>query len=604
MFPPSKSYRKWKILKKILPMESAKDISTGKGHEDSQKSSESFGIKDDEKVHDDDENYVDVSKDSFLQDRTSPGANSDNVKQEKTIENPYIISLDIGTTSLRSHIYDKNGFIRGSSSKRIELLHPKPGWSEMVPDVLYKQVVSCITESMKAASIKVNQVTCMGITTQRNTFITWDRETGEYFHNFLTWQDLRARDTVKNWNRSYKMKFLNSGSSILHTFTRQKRFLAASVLKFMSPQVTMRLLWCLEHVEKLKARVVDNQVMFGCIETWLLWKLTGGKVHATDYSCASGTGLFDPFQVEWSTIVCNLLNIPMSIFPTVKDTSGFFGDTDPCIFGESIPITSVVSDQTGAMFGECCFNVGDIKCTMGTGTFVDLNTGSTPHASIAGLYPIIGWKIKNELVYVAEGLIGDTGTVMEWCKSLDLYEDVSETDTIAESVQSSDGVYFVSAFSGLQAPINDDKASSLLIGMKPSTTKAHIVRSVLESLAFRFKILYETILTETRIPLSYIRADGGVCNNNFLMQLMSDLTHQPIDRAKQRGDMTSLGTAFLAGLATGLATGVWKSKDELYDIRQSERVFEPNEETWTKYKHTFSQWERAVQRSREWYTES
>ncbi|CAC5413228.1 GK5 [Mytilus coruscus] len=246
-------------------MESAKDISTGKDQEDIQKSNESFGIKDDQKGHDDDENYVNVSKDTFLQDRTSPGAKSDSVKQEKKpIENPYIISLDIGTTSLRSHIYDKNGCIRGSSSKRIELLHPKLGWSEMVPDVLYKQVVSCITESMKAASIKVNQVTCMGITTQRNTFITWDRETGEYFHNFLTWQDLRARDTVKNWNSSYKMKFLNSGSSILHTFTRQKRFLAASVLKFMSPQTCIIVL---VPKDKTETKIYNRKVDFNCTIT-------------------------------------------------------------------------------------------------------------------------------------------------------------------------------------------------------------------------------------------------------------------------------------------------------------------------------------------------
>ncbi|XP_067669796.1 putative glycerol kinase 5 [Haliotis asinina] len=510
----------------------------------------------------------------------------------------YILAVDVGTSTLRGHIYDKNGVNRGTSSKKIDILHPKTGWAEMDPEVLFLQVKQVMQESIRAANITVQQVKCMGLATQRATFMTWDRETGQPFHNLITWQDLRASHYVREWNRSYTLKALNSGSKFLHVFTRKNRFLAASVLKFMSKQVTMRLLWALDNIPELRKRAFEDQVMFGCIDTWLLYCLTGKKVHVTDYSNASCTGLYDPFQVEWSKIVCNMVNIPMSILPEVKDTSGLFGQVHPDILGQSIPITASVADQQGAMFGQCCFEVGDIKCTMGTGTFIDLNTGNKPHASVAGLYPIIGWKIKDELTYLAEGLAADTGITLDWAKSLGFFDDVTETANIANSVEDSAGVCFVPAFSGLQAPINDDRAATSIIGLTPNATKAHIVRAMLESLAFRFKVLYETVLVETKIPLSYVRADGGVCSNDFIMQLMSSLVNTSIDRSKQP-DMTSLGAAFLAGLAAG----VWENKEQLLHLRKSSRVFEP-QSVWSQYKDIYRQWERAVTRSLQWYREA
>ncbi|KAL4219808.1 putative glycerol kinase 5 [Mactra antiquata] len=510
----------------------------------------------------------------------------------------FIVSVDVGTTSLRSHIYTNNGLIKASSSKKIELIHPKPGWVEIDPELIYKQTVDCIGESIKAAGIRVDDVTCLGISVQRNTCLTWDSETGKPYHNFITWQDLRARDYVKSWNNSLTLKALNSGSKFLHVFTRKKRFLSASVLKFMSPQVTLRLLWLLDNIPELRKKASEGIAVFGCIETWLLWKLTGGKVHATDYSCASTTGMYDPFQVEWSSIVCGLVNIPMNFFPEVKPTSGLFGHVEESIFGSKIPITCLAGDQSASMFGECCFNVGDIKCTLGTGMFINLNTGESPHASIAGLYPIIAWKIGDKLTYMAEGVASDTGTMISWAQKLGYFDDVRDTSSIAESVQDTDGVYVVPAFSGLQAPINDDKAVTLMLGMQPSTTKAHMVRAILESIAFRFKLLYETVLNETRIPLSFVRVDGGVGNNDFLVQLMADLTNQVMNRSTQTENMTSLGTAFFAGLAVG----VWKDLSELADIRNTEKDFEP-QPTWGKYKYVFQQWERAVNRSKLWYAD-
>ncbi|CAI9722036.1 putative glycerol kinase 5 [Octopus vulgaris] len=512
-------------------------------------------------------------------------------------EEVYVLALDIGTTMIRAYVYDRNINIVGSFHTKAKLLHPQPTFCEIEPDTLYNQVLYCLDGCIKDSGLTYSQITCMGMATQRNTFITWDRETGKPFHNFITWQDLRGKEYVKDWNHSYTMKALNTGAKLLHTFTRSPRHLAASVLRFLSPQVTMRLKWLLNHNELLKDRLYQNQVLFGCIDTWLLWKLTAGRVHATDYSCASSTGLFDPFQMEWSSVVCKLLDIPMTIFPELKDTSGLFGRCDPQILGAAIPITGIVADQQGAMFGDCCYTVGDVKCTMGSGTFIDLNTGNQPHASIAGLYPLVGWKIGSELVFIAEGVSSDSGCVLEWAKSLSIFEEESKLADIAESVPDNGGVYFVAAFSGLQAPINDDTAVTTMIGMTPNTAKAHVVRAILESLAFRFKLLYETMLTETKLPISSVRVNGGVSNNRFVLQLMSDLTSQVIEKSKFT-DMTNLGVAFLAGLGHG----IWKCKEELFKLRGCDRVYTPQKK-WNKYKNIFRTWERAVNRSKKWYSQ-
>ncbi|PVD18809.1 hypothetical protein C0Q70_21362 [Pomacea canaliculata] len=504
------------------------------------------------------------------------------------LDNPEVI-----TKKQEERKKKKDGF--GGGGEGLEIEHPKPGWFEIDPFKLFDDSCAVVKSSLAAAGLQASQVTSMGIATQRNTFVTWDRETGEVYHKMITWQDLRASEAVASWNSSYTLKALNKSAKLLHFFTRRNRHKAASVLKFMSKQVTMRLLWVLTNIPNVKRRAFEGNVMFGCIETWLLWKLSGKKLHATDYSCASTTGIFDPYSMEWSPIVCGLVDIPMSMLPEIRDTSGDFGTTEPDLFGAPIPIKSLVADQQGSMFGQCCFYVGDVKCTMGTGTFIDMNTGKIPHASIAGLYPLVGWSIGGKVTYLAEGHSADTGNVMGWANSIGLLDDVTQSSSLAASVPDSGGVCFVPAYSGLQAPVNDDKACTSIFGLKLGTTKAHLVRAMLESMAFRFKILYETFITETKIPLSCICADGGVSTNDFLMQLMADVTNQSIERSAD-SDMTSRGAAFLAGLASD----VWKSQEELKAMRKIDKVFEPAD-TWSKVRSSFYLWERAVSRSLNWY---
>nr|XP_058973546.1 putative glycerol kinase 5 [Pocillopora verrucosa] len=508
-----------------------------------------------------------------------------------------IISIDIGTTTIAGHHFDSSGISLYHTSRKVELLYPQPGGVELDPDVLWEQFVDVITEVMEASNLQAEDVTALGISTMRGTFITWDRKTGKPYHNFISWQDMRAGHCVESWNKSLTLKSLNVGSKFLHMISRQKKYLAGSVISFSTQHTSIRLHWLFKTHPDLAKKADLGNLAFGTIDSWLIWKLTKGQLHVTDYSNASGTGMFDPFIMEWSSIMTSLLSVPLSIFPKVVDTSGLICESHKAIFGAPIPVRALVADQQAAVFGQCCFDAGDVNCTMGTGSFIDINTGPYPHASVAGLYPIVGWKIGGETVYLAEGNAAGCGTAMEWAHSMGFYDDVSQTSDMAFSVETSGGVYFVPAFNGLQAPINDNKACVSLMGIKSTTNKAHIMRAILESIAFRFTQLYETVVEETHIPLmSSVKVDGGISNNDFVLELMSSLTCQTIDRPSQT-DMSTLGAAFLAGLSAG----VWKSRDELKAIRCSQALFQPKASIRDKFLKNFDEWKEALHRSMNWY---
>eukprot|EP00070_Physeter_catodon_P024561 XP_023987672.1 putative glycerol kinase 5 isoform X2 [Physeter catodon] len=330
----------------------------------------------------------------------------------------FVLGLDVGSSVIRCHVYDRAARIRGSSAQKVKSLYPQAGWVEIDPDILWLQFVSVIKESVKAAGLEMNQIVGLGISTQRATFITWDKKTGKHFHNFISWQDLRAIELVKSWNSSLLMKLIHSSCRVLHFFTRSKRFLAASLFTFTTQHVSLRLAWILQNLTEVRKAIEEENCCFGTIDTWLLHKLTKGSEFATDFSNASTTGLFDPYEMCWSKLITSLLSIPLSLLPPVKDTSHNFGSVDEEIFGVPIPVVALVADQQSAMFGECCFQTGDVKLTMGTGTFLDINTGNHPQQSVGGFYPLIGWKIGQEVVCLAEGNAGDTGTAIQWAQQL------------------------------------------------------------------------------------------------------------------------------------------------------------------------------------------
>ncbi|XP_023288385.1 putative glycerol kinase 5 [Orussus abietinus] len=437
-------------------------------------------------------------------------------------------------------------------------------------------------------------IACLGISTQRGSFTTWNPETGKHYHRFITWKDLRADTLVQEWNSSMIMKSLRAGSHLLYMMSRSKRFLAGSVLKLMNTQMTLRLNWILQHVPGLKEAASRGRVMFGGVDCWLLYKFTGK--HITDVSSASATGLFDPFTMRWAGWALNLFQLPQNIFPEVVDTTTNFGYVSKEVFGADIPILCSMADQAASLFGSCCFHPGDLKITMGTGSFINVNTGNEPHASVSGLYPLVGWRIGSELVYVAEGASNDTGTLIEWAKYLGIVNEPSETSIMANSVDDSDGVYFIPAFSGLQAPINDQSAAAGFLGVKPTCSKAHLVRSLLESMVFRISLLYESLCKETHFTYHTIRIDGGVSKNDFIMQLLADLSGLEVERATS-SEMPILGVAFLAGLQYG----IWKKKEELLQFRHVEKIFVPCEERRKAYSTVFSEWKRALNRFKEWY---
>ncbi|KAM9037485.1 putative glycerol kinase 5 isoform X1 [Sarcophilus harrisii] len=508
----------------------------------------------------------------------------------------YVLGLDVGSSVIRCHVYDRATRICGSSSQKVEVIYPQNGWVEIDPEVLWSQFIAVIKEAVQAAGIQMDQIVGLGISTQRATFITWNKKTGNHFHNFISWQDLRATALVKSWNNSFLLKLIQSSTKILHFFTRSKRLLGASLYTFTTQQVCLRLAWILQNLKEVQKAAAEENCCFGTIDTWLLYKLTKGSEYATDFSNASTTGIFDPYQMCWSGILTSLLSIPITMLPPVKDTSHNFGSVDKEILGASIPIVALVADQQAAMFGECCFQRGDVKLTMGTGTFLDINTGTNLQQTVGGFYPLIGWKIGPEVVCLAEGNAADTGTAIKWAQNLNLFTEADETEKMAKSLTDSEGVCFVPSFSGLQVPLNDPCACASFMGLKSSTNKFHLVRAILESIAFRNKQLYEMMQKEIDIPVTKIRADGGVCKNSFVMQMTSDLINEKIDRPVQI-EMSCLGATFLAGLAVGF----WTDKEELKKLRETERVFEPQRK-WKEYEPSMENWVKAVKRSMNWYS--
>ncbi|XP_028403116.1 putative glycerol kinase 5 [Dendronephthya gigantea] len=511
----------------------------------------------------------------------------------------FVLAVDVGTTNLICHVFDDTGISKYGASRKINLLHPKPGWVEIDPETLWEQFLDVVTEAVEGANIQYEDIAAFGISTQRGTFLNFDKHSGRPIHNFISWQDLRATELTENWNKSFTLKGLHISARALHLLSRRKQFLAASVINFSTQHVSTRLHWVIKNHKEAMKKVGEGSLLFATLDTWLLWKLTKGHCHVTDYSNASSTGMFDPYVMCWSSLMTSLFEIPLSILPEVVDTSGLLCETHEDIFGTRIPVTAVVADQQASVFGQCCFNVGDINLTMGTGSFMNINTGQYAHASVAGLYPLVGWKIGSEVTYLAEGNAAGTGTAVEWAGEMGFFQkdNVSETSEIASSVEDSDGVYFVPAFNGLQAPINDNKACTCMFGITPSTSKSHIVRAILESITYRIYQLYTTVQEETQIPiLSSIKADGGVSSNDFVMQSLSTLTGQSIERPAQV-EMSCLGAAFLAGLAAG----VWKSRDELKAIRCSEKIFQPQRDSRDEHKINYDKWKEALSRSRAWY---
>ncbi|EDV50365.2 putative glycerol kinase 5 [Drosophila erecta] len=525
----------------------------------------------------------------------------------------FILALDVGTTCVRSFVLDEQCVVRGSAVDAVELLNPQPGHFEIEPESLWRKIVNVITQAVKNAKLTPPDITCLTISTQRCTFLTWDHRTGEYYHNFITWKDLRADELVDQWNTSWTKSSMNWLSYALFLLTRQSRFLAGSVLKLMNGQVTPRLLFEIMNNKKLKQALMQKKARVELLDSWILHKLRTGSSrdkdveHITDVTSSTATGLYDPFTLSWSPLISWLFGINSKILPRVVD-NGYkaFGHVHPTAFGPDwanteIPIAASLSDQTAAIWGSQCFQKNDVKVTMGTGAFLNLITGDRCQAAISGMYPLVAWQFKKPTrqqgaVYCIEGASHDFGTVVTWAQSCELFDSPANTSDIAESVPDTNDVFFMPAFSGLGPPVNDYRSASGFIGLSPSTTKAHMVRALLESIVFRLVQLIETAENETSQKLHMIRVDGGVSRNDFVCQFLADLSGLRVERA-ENPESSIMGATFMAGINHG----IWRDVEDLKRFRQVERVFEPRPKQYKTIASRMDKWSRTIARFSDWY---
>jgi len=491
----------------------------------------------------------------------------------------YILTIDEGTTSVRSIVWDRSGIQTSSSQEEITQIYPRPGWVEHDPSEIWRLTLKTMMSSVERAKITTRDLSCIGITNQRETTVLWDRRSGSHVHNAIVWQDRRTADMVEGIKEEHGELLKR------RTGLQPDSYFSAVKVK-----------WIMENYPEIRERCRLGEICFGTIDAYLIWKLSGGRVHATDYSNASRTMFFDIYRLKWDPEILDALSIPGGlILPEAKPSSFIYGHTDSNVIGASVPISGDAGDQQAALFGEACFEAGMVKATYGTGSFILMNTGSNPRPS-KDLLTTIAWGLKEgEANYALEGSIFAAGAAVQWLRDgIHVISDSAETEKLARSVPDNAGVYFVPAFVGLGAPHWDQYARGLLVGITRGTSIAHICRAVLESIAYQVKDIINLMRMDSGFSVEQLRVDGGASRNDFLMQFQSDITGLQVVRPKVI-ETTSLGTAYLAGLGAG----VWESVSEPRSMWESERTFRPSMGEGER-ERLLKRWEEAVKRSLSW----
>lgn len=491
----------------------------------------------------------------------------------------YIMALDQGTTSSRCILFNKKGEIVSSAQKEFTQIFPKPGWVEHDAMEIWSTQIGVAQEAMLRIGAAFGDIEAIGITNQRETTVVWDRTTGLPVSNAIVWQCRRTAeycDQLKSRGLPEKI--------------RQKTGLPIDAY-FSGTKIK----WILENVEGARKRAEAGELLFGTVETWLIWKLTAGKLHITDYSNASRTMLFNINTLEWDQEILDELGIPRCMLPEPRPSSEIYGMTDGNIFGGEIPITGAAGDQQAALFGQTCFTAGEAKNTYGTGCFMLMNTGSRPVYSNRGLITTIAWGLDGKISYALEGSIFVAGAAIQWLRDeLKLIEHAADSEKMAESVPDTNGVYLVPAFVGLGAPYWEPYARGIIVGLTRGANRFHIVRAALESLAYQTGDVLKAMEEDSGIRLTSLKVDGGACSNNFLMQFQADIIGVPVKRPLTI-ETTALGAAYLAGLATGY----WKSKDDVLENWQVSRIFEPSMPKGRR-EELLTGWEKAVKSALGW----
>ncbi|TVX99670.1 glycerol kinase GlpK [Cohnella terricola] len=468
----------------------------------------------------------------------------------------YILSLDQGTTSSRAILFDHEGQIVGKAQQEFKQYFPQPGWVEHNANEIWGSVLAVIATVLSETGVKPEQVAGIGITNQRETAVVWDKETGVPVYNAIVWQSRQTVDICEELKQAgYNDKFRSKTGLLIDAY-------------FSGTKVK----WILDRVEGAREKAEQGKLLFGTIDTWLIWRLSGRKIHVTDYTNASRTLMYNIHELRWDPELLELLTVPEQMLPEVRPSSEVYGLTDAHhFFGYEIPIAGIAGDQQAALFGQACFGQGMAKNTYGTGCFMLMNTGEKAVSSDHGLLTTIAWGLNGKITYALEGSIFVAGSAIQWLRDgLRMFADAKDSERYAARVDSADGVYVVPAFVGLGTPYWDSDVRGAVFGLTRGTTKEHFVRATLESLAYQTKDVLKAMETDSGIHLSKLRVDGGAVKNDFLIQFQSDMLGVPVERPVVN-ETTALGAAYLAGLAVGF----WESEEEIARQWSMDRSFAP-----------------------------
>ena len=486
----------------------------------------------------------------------------------------YIMALDQGTTSSRAILFNKKAEIVSIAQMEFEQHFPKPGWVEHDANEIWTSMQACMTDVLRKADISASQIAGIGITNQRETTVVWDRHTGKPIHRAIVWQS-RQTEAICNElkEQNYEGLFREKTGLLIDPY-------------FSGTKVK----WILDHVEGAREKAENGDLLFGTIDTWLIYKLTGGAAHVTDYSNASRTLMYNIYELDWDEELLNILGVPKSMLPEVRPSSEIYGYTVEHFFqGEKVPIAGACGDQQAALFGQACFDKGMAKNTYGTGCFMLMNTGEEAVKSEHGLLTTLAWGVDGEVQYALEGSIFVAGSAIQWLRDgLRMFKSAPDSEMYATRVDSTDGVYVVPAFVGLGTPYWDSKARGAVFGLTRGTTKEHFIRATVESIAYQTKDVVLAMIEDAGLELKKLRVDGGAVKNDFLMQFQSDLLNVDVERPIVN-ETTALGAAYLAGLAVGY----WKNKNEIHEQWAIERVFKPEMEE-DERKKKYEGWKKAV----------
>lgn len=469
----------------------------------------------------------------------------------------FILSIDQGTTSSRAILFNQKGEIVHTAQQEFHQYFPQPGWVEHNANEVWASVLAVTTTVLTEADVEPKQIAAIGITNQRETTVVWDKKTGHPIYNAIVWQSRQTADICADLKEKGYADMVREKTGLL-----------------IDPYFSgTKIKWILDHVDGARERAEKGELLFGTIDTWLIWKFSGGKAHVTDYSNASRTLLYNIYDLKWDPELLEMLDVPAAMLPEVKPSSHVYAQTAPYhFFGEEIPIAGVAGDQQAALFGQACYEEGMAKNTYGTGCFMLLNTGEKAVSSKHGLLTTLAWGIDGKVEYALEGSIFVAGSAIQWLRDgMRMIKDSAQSESYAERVDSTDGVYVVPAFVGLGTPYWESDVRGAVFGLTRGTTKEHFIRATLESLAYQTKDVLAAMEADSGLPLKTLRADGGAVKNNFLMQFQSDMLGVPVERPVV-SETTALGAAYLAGLAVGY----WESREEIARQWKVERKFEPS----------------------------